>query len=93
MNVPVIKHFRLLSQSTACTQPRLLTPDICGLQNEQDLSTRRNAFQFLTQHNQQRAINYLLGQVLPGSQLCCNPCSLCWHRQGGALHAVQAVRC
>lgn len=38
------------------------------LQNEQDLSTRRNAFQFLTQHDQQRAINYLLSQV--GSAKC-----------------------
>jgi len=33
------------------------------LQNEQDLSTRRNAFQFLTAFDQPRAINYLLSQV------------------------------
>jgi hypothetical protein len=39
-------------------------------QNEQDLSTRRNAFQFLTQHDQQRAINYLLGQVLFPKPAC-----------------------
>lgn len=39
-----------------------IVPSFC-LQNEQDLSTRRNAFQFLTNHDQQRAINYLLGQV------------------------------
>lgn len=32
-------------------------------QNEQDLSTRRNAFQFLTAFDQPRAINYLLSQV------------------------------
>jgi hypothetical protein len=58
------------------------------LQNEQDLSTRRNAFQFLTQHDQQRAINYLLSQVqsryepsvIPGSLqmwLTVLPCRLC----------------
>lgn len=33
------------------------------LQNEQDLSTRRNAFQFLTAVDQPRAIKYLMSQV------------------------------
>lgn len=33
------------------------------LQNEQDLSTRRNCFQFLTAFDQPRAINYLMSQV------------------------------
>ena len=33
------------------------------LQNEQDLSTKRNAFQFLCNHAEERAVNYLLGQI------------------------------
>ena len=33
------------------------------LEGEQDLSTKRNAFQFLCQHDQARAVKYLLSQV------------------------------
>ena len=33
------------------------------LQNEQDLSTKRNAFQFLCNHAEERAVNYLLAQI------------------------------
>ena len=33
------------------------------LQNEQDLSTKRNAFQFLCNHAEERAVNYLLSQI------------------------------
>ena len=34
-----------------------------ALQTEQDLSTKRNAFQFLCNHAQDRAVSYLLSQV------------------------------
>ncbi len=33
------------------------------LQTEQDLSTKRNAFQMLCNHAQSLAVNYLLSQV------------------------------
>lgn len=33
------------------------------LEGEQDLSTKRNAFQFLAQHAQPRAVSYLLSQL------------------------------
>ena len=33
------------------------------LQNEQDLSTKRNAFQFLANHAEERAVAYLLDQI------------------------------
>lgn len=35
------------------------------LQTEQDLSTKRNAFQMLCNHAQSLAVNYLLSQVRP----------------------------
>jgi hypothetical protein len=88
-----VKHLCLPSRVIATQLAQAPDTNFCELQNEQDLSTRRNAFQFLTQHDQQRAINYLLGQVLCDPQPCRNPCSLCWHCQRGALHAVQAVWC
>ena len=33
------------------------------LQNEQDMSTKRNAFQFLANHAEERAVIYLLAQI------------------------------
>lgn len=33
------------------------------LQNEQDLSTKRNSFQFLANHAEERAVGYLLSQI------------------------------
>ena len=35
------------------------------LQTEQDLSTKRNAFQMLCNHAQSLAVSYLLSQVRP----------------------------
>lgn len=46
--------------------PRVLSPSRAPaqvLQNEQDLSTKRNAFQFLANHAEERAVGYLLSQI------------------------------
>lgn len=40
-----------------------LLPMLQVLTSEQDLSTKRNAFLMLCQHDQNRAIQYLLGQL------------------------------
>jgi hypothetical protein len=45
------------------------------LQTEQDLSTKRNAFQMLCNHAQPLAVNYLLSQVWIVS-LSQSPCTV-----------------
>ena len=42
-------------------EPLLVAAQV--LQNEQDLSTKRNAFQFLATHAEERAVGYLLAQI------------------------------
>lgn len=51
------------SQLSIRFRPQLTGLLLSLLQNEQDLSTRRNAFQFLTAVDQPRAIKYLMSQV------------------------------
>lgn len=49
------------------------------LQSEQDLSTKRNAFQMLCNHAQPLAVNYLLSQVSGSAPLSYSRLSSCMH--------------
>ena len=48
------------------------------LRSEQDLSTKRNAFQMLCNHAQDLATNYLLSQVRQVAAVCDRPCEASW---------------
>ena len=63
--MPVLPQTPRILQNRKNTPPRLplSLPGLQVLAGEQDVSTKRNAFQMLCQHAQPLAVKYLLSQV------------------------------